>query len=83
MLVPLSLSETSMNTVSQRKCGFLINCTFTLGEETEMTITNNAEGVATLVFAEAPFNRSAGFCPETLKFDATYVGLSTGLWLES
>ena len=81
--VSLLLGETPMNTVINKKCGFLVNCTYTWGEETAATITNNAEGVATLTFNKAELKRSFGFCPATTEFDATYVGLGTGLWLES
>ena len=83
--LPLTVEgkEVQMNTIANVKCGFLINCTYTGGEETETTITNNAEGVATVTANEAPLKRSAGFCPETSKWDAIYVGLVGGLWLES
>jgi len=81
--VSLLLGETPMNTVVNKRCGFLVNCTYTWGEETVATITNNAEGVAAVTFEKAPLKRSSGFCPATTEFDATYVGLGTGLWLES
>ena len=84
--VPLSLGETSMNTKANVKCGFLINCTYEGGEETETTATNGAEGDITLVANEAPLKRSKGFCPETSKWDATYLTLASlagDLWLES
>jgi len=81
--VSLPLGETPMNTVANVKCGFLINCTYTGGEETKTTTTNNAEGVATVVANKAELKRSAGFCPAVSEWDATYVGLGTGLWLES
>ena len=81
--VSLLLGPTPMNTIINKKCGFLINCTYTLGEETAATIISNAEGVATLIFNKAELKRSSGFCPATTEFDATYVGLGTGLWLES
>jgi len=79
----LSLGETSMNTVISMKCGFFLNCTYTLGEETLTTITNDVEGRVTLLFNKAAVNRTSGFCPQKTEWDATYVGLGTGLWLES
>jgi len=81
--IPLPLGETSMNTVANVKCGFLINCTYTGGEETETKTINGPEGEATVVAEKAPLKRSAGFCPATSEWDATYVGLGTKLWLES
>lgn len=79
----LPLEGGAMNTKSTVKCGFLINCTYEGGEETETTTTNNAEGIATVKAEKAPLKRSTGFCPETSEWDATYVGLTGGLWLES
>ena len=70
--VALALGETSMNTIANFRCGFLINCTYTLGEETEMTVTDSAEGEATMAAEKAPPKRSAGFCPATSEWDATY-----------
>jgi myo-inositol catabolism protein IolC len=81
--VALPLGETPMDTVVNVKCGFLINCTYTGGEETVTTATNNGEGVATAAANKAELKRSAGFCPEVSEWDATYVGLGSGLWLES
>jgi len=81
--VALPLGETSMNTIANFKCGLLINCTYTLGEETAMTLTNNAEGEATMAAEKAPLKRTTGFCPATSEWDATYKWLGTGLWLES
>ena len=79
----LWLGETPMETIVSVKCGALINCTIELGEETEMTATNGAEGNITLVANKAELKRIKGFCPAVLEWDATYVGLGTGLWLES
>jgi len=81
--VSLPLGETPMNTVMNKKCGFLVNCTYTWGEETETTITNSAEGGVTLVFNEVELRRTSGFCSEITQWDAMYVGLGTGYWLES
>jgi len=81
--VALLLGATPMNTIANVHCGFLINCTYIGGEETTTVTTNNAEGVATVTAEKAPLKRSEGFCPATSEWDATYVGLGTGLWLES
>jgi len=83
LLTSLPLGETSMNTIKTVKCGFLINCTYEGGEETELKVTNNAEGVVTFVGSKSPLKRASGFCPETAELDIAYVGLLGGLWLES
>jgi len=83
VFVPLPLGETSMNTKKNIKCGFLINCTYEGGEETELTVTNNGEGVATIIGNETPLKRSAGFCPEVSKLHVALVGLGADLYLES
>jgi hypothetical protein len=65
------------------KCGFFINCTYIGGEETKVTSTNNEAGEVTLVAEKAELKKSKGICPSVSEWDATYVGLGTGLWLES
>jgi len=72
-----------MNTVVNVKCGFLINCTYTFGEETTATITNSTSGEVTLTANKSPLKRSEGFCPAVAEIDATYVGSGTGLYIES
>jgi len=37
----------------------------------------------TLTTERTPLKHFAGVCPEKSELDATYVGLGTGLWLES
>lgn len=89
--VPLTLGEgSSMNTKGSLKCGFFINCTFTFGEEMELTATSNEVGEVTIVANEAFMKRSTGFCPETSKMDASYTAVDpktlkplTGLYIES
>jgi hypothetical protein len=73
------------NTSANVKCGFLINCTYSVGEEGEVetVATNDAEGKGTTVANEEVLKRSSGFCPETSKWDATYKDSMAGLWLES
>jgi len=77
------VGESSKNTVKTVKCGFLINCTFTLGEETKLTATNSGEGTVTVTANEAEIKSSSGFCPATAKLDGTYVMLGNDAWLES
>jgi hypothetical protein len=78
------LAKLISNTAKTLKCGFLLNCAYEVEEgEVETTATNNAEGEVTMVANEAELNTSSGFCPEISKLDVTYVGLGTGLWIES
>jgi hypothetical protein len=89
--VPLTLGGgSSMETKGSLKCGFLINCTFTFGEEMELTAVSNKVGEVTIVADEAFMKRSTGFCPETSKMDASYTAVDpktlkplTGLYIES
>ena len=71
-----------MNTIKNVKCGFLVNCTYEGGEETELTGTNNEEGVPSVTANKAKLKSVKGFCPEVAELDVTYVGLSTSLWFE-
>jgi len=72
-----------MNTVANVKCGFLINCTYIGAEKTLTTLTNGPNGDIVLTANEAELTRKEGFCPATSKWDATYLSLVGGLWLES
>jgi len=81
--VPLSLGATSMNSIANVHCGFLINCTYEGTEKTKSSATNGPEGDITLVFNKAELARKEGFCPATSEWDATYLTLLGGLWLES
>jgi hypothetical protein len=82
--VPLPLGETAMNTVFYVKCKSGFDCTYELGEETPIIVTNGAEGDITLAAKEAPLEKFKGlFCPATSKWNATYLSLVGGLWLES
>ena len=83
IFVSLPLTETSMDTIANVKCGFLINCTYTFGEETKTTLTNTEAGEAILKANEAELKRTKGFCPEAAKFSATYEIGGANLWLES
>jgi hypothetical protein len=79
--IPTSLN--GVETEATVKCGFLINCTYIAGEETETVATNSATGEVTVTANEAQLKRFKGFCPETSKWDAVYKDTMTGLWLES
>ena len=79
----LWLGEVPMHTIVNVKCGFLINCTYEAGEETEASGSSSAGGEITVTANEAKLNRNAGFCPETSKWDATYTVLGAELYLES
>jgi len=72
-----------MHTIVNVKCGFLINCTYTAGEETLAVATNSKTGEGTVTANKAELKRSAGFCPATSEWDAVYKDEMAGLWLES
>ena len=72
-----------MSTAVNFKCGFLVNCTYTLGEEGETIATDTETGEVTLTANKTSMKGSSGFCPATSELDATYVSLGGGYWLES
>ena len=85
-----SISLEGRVTTATVKCGFLINCTYSAGAETELLAHSDEAGHLLLLANETVLNRVKGFCPEVSKWDATYhainldetLSLRTGLWIE-
>jgi hypothetical protein len=75
--------EVPMHTVVNVKCGFIINCTYSAGEETQASATASGTGEVTVTATKAELKRTAGFCPEVSEWDATYTVLGAELYLES
>jgi hypothetical protein len=63
-------------------CSFLVNCTYGLGG-VELVAHSSGTGELTLVSNEAEITEKVGVCPEITRWDATYVGLGGGLYIES
>jgi len=84
-----AISLEGIETEISFKCGFLINCTYTFTEATELLAESDEVGHL-LLLSKAQRLKGKGFCPEVTQWDATYhainldseLSLKLGLWIE-
>jgi hypothetical protein len=89
LILEVEGKKVEMHTSANIKCGFFVNCTYTL-DGIEAAVTSNEAGEVTMEAKETNMTKSKGICPEIAKMDAIYKVVDretfeplTGLYIES